>query len=335
MVRSAVVLVLLISLAACSSSGSSRTREAPIAATDAAPTTMRAPASTTSTTARPHVKVDKLCAFRGLGTWVDVYDTEPPFQQPPGGTPPVNPDAITAMANAGVHTLYLQVSKDDIRSPQLITNSEHASYFLTRAHAAHMKVVAWYLPKHLDPAQDEQRVIALANFRAQGQQFDGIALDIEGLDQKDVALRNERLVALVQALDRVAGDRPVGAIVYPPVATEVINPTLWPYFPWRALAPHVDVWLPMAYWTFRSSTSPYRDAGRYTAENITRLRADVGDAQLPVHVIGGVGDIASLSDYSSFERAARAGRTIGASVYDYNTTVSSAWPLLRTGSTVC
>src|SRR5213078_1144154 len=97
--------------------------------------------------------------------------------------------------------------------------------FLTDAHAAHMKVVAWYLPKHLDPGQDEQRVIALANFRAQGQRFDGIALDIEGLDQKDVALRNQRLVALVQALDRVAGDRAVGAIVYPPVATEVINPT--------------------------------------------------------------------------------------------------------------
>ncbi|HTL86687.1 MAG TPA: hypothetical protein VL856_15995 [Acidimicrobiia bacterium] len=342
--RNAVALALLfalvLALAACSSSGNTRAAEQPIAATDHGTTTTtiattHTPSSTTPTTVRPRVTTDKLCAFRGLGTWVDVYDTEPAFQQPPGATPPVNADAISAMAQAGVHTLYLQVSKDDVRSPQLIANAEHASEFLTRAHAAHMKVVAWYLPKHLDPTQDEQRVLALANFRAHGQRFDGIALDIEGLDQKDVAVRNQRLVALMQTLDRVAGDRPVGAIVYPPVATEVINPTLWPDFPWRALAPHVDVWLPMDYWTFRTSTSQYRDAGRYTADNITRLRSDVGDAQLPVHVIGGVGDTATLSDYASFERAARAGRTIGASVYDYNTTVSSAWPLLRADKPAC
>lgn len=326
--RSAAALALVVALAACSSGTRSTAPEQPIAATDHV-TTTQAPRSTTSTTVRPRVKADQLCAFRGLGTWVDVYDTEPAFQQPPGSTPPVNADAIARMADAGVHTLYLQVSKDDVRSPQLITNAEHASEFLTRAHAAHMKVVAWYLPKHLDPVQDEQRVIALAKFRAHGQRFDGIALDIEGLDQKDVALRNQRLIALMQSLDRVAGDRPVGAIVYPPVATEIVNPTLWPDFPWRALAPHVDVWLPMGYWTFRASASPYRDAARYTTDNITRLRADVGDPKLPVHVIGGVGDTATLSDYEGFERAARAGRTIGASVYDYNTTVSSAWPLLN------
>ena len=333
--RNAVTLLLLALLAACSSSGGSTTREQPIAATDDASSSTTVRRSTTTTTANPRPKPDRLCAFRGMGTWVDVYDTEAAFQQPPGGTPPVNADSITTMAHAGVPTLYLQVTKDDVRSPQLITDPELAAAFLKRAHDAHMKVVAWYLPKHLDPVQDERRVIALANFRAKGQQFDGIALDIEGLDQKDVALRNQRLVTLMQALDRVAGDRPVGAIVFPPVATEVINPTLWPDFPWRALAPHVDVWLPMSYWTFRNSTSRYRDAGVYTAENINRLRADVGDPRLPVHAIGGVGDMATPADYTSFERAARAGRAIGASVYDYNTTVSSAWPLLRTEAPAC
>ena len=52
----------------------------------------------------------------GLGTWVDVYDTEPAFMAP-GTTPPVAPDDVEAMHANGVETLYLQVAKDDPRLP--------------------------------------------------------------------------------------------------------------------------------------------------------------------------------------------------------------------------
>jgi hypothetical protein len=299
------------------------------AAANAPASTTTKPQPTPSTAKRSARPAVDLCPFRGLGTWVDVYDYVPEFAEK-GRVAPVKPDAAAAMRAAGVHTLFLQVAKDDPRSPQTVTNTARAAEFLVRAHAAGLRVVAWYLPTHRDPALDLERALALVHFRAAGQRFDGVALDIEGVDAvPNVAERNNRLVALVDALDRAAGPMPIGAIVYPTVALDVLNPTLWPSFPYRALAPHIDVWLPMAYWTFRHSDSPYRDAWRYITENVVRLRAHLGNPTAPVHVIGGIADTSSPVDDTGMVRAAREQRAIGWSLYDFNTTVPSAWPLLR------
>ena len=48
----------------------------------------------------------------------------------------------------------------------------------------------------------------------------------------------------------------LGAIVYPAVQTDVLNPVLWPNFPYKQLAESIDVWMPMAYFTFRSDPLP-------------------------------------------------------------------------------
>ena len=119
-----------------------------------------------------------------------------------------------------------------------------------------------------------------------------------------------------------------GAIVYPPIQLDVVNPALWPNFPWRRLAPFYDVWLPMTYWTLRSPSSPYRDAGRYTAETIAALRAAVGPSVV-VHPIGGIADAAGARDISAFVDAARRSGAIGWSIYDFHTTNSASWPRLR------
>lgn len=327
----ALTLAIVVGATACGSARTSSTRRTTTPTTNPSPPTPH-PASggTSSTTAAP--KAVDICAYRGLGTWVDVYDYVPAFAQD-GAVAPVTPSAVDTMKADGVHTLYLQVAKDDPRSPGTITDPERAAQFLERAHAAGIRVVAWYLPTHRDPALDLARALAMVRFRAGGQRFDGVALDIEGTEAvQDVAVRNQRLVDLTTALDRAAGTMPVGAIVYPPVATEVLNPTLWPSFPWRQLAPHVDVWLPMAYWTFRSRGTPYRDASRYVDENVKRLRADVGDAHAPVHVIGGIADVTTPDDVRGAITAAESNQAIGVSLYDFNTTGPSLWPLLRTTS---
>ena len=85
--------------------------------------------------------------------------------------------------------------------------------------------------------------------------------------------------------------------MYPAVQTEVINPSLWPNFPYRRLAPSVDVWMPMAYFTFRDAESGYRDPLRYTEESVALLRAHLRDPSAPVHVIGGIADLATPEDY--------------------------------------
>jgi hypothetical protein len=332
--RYGAVLAIAALAAGCGASARGATTDpsttAPKASATSASTRPSATTTPSPTTAKGSARVSvDLCPFRGLGTWVDVYDYVPQFAEN-GNVAPVKPDAIATMRAAGVHTLYLQVAKDDPRSPQTVTNTARAADFLVRAHAAGLRVVAWYLPTHRDPALDLERALALVNFRAAGQKFDGVALDIEGVDAvANVAERNRRLVDLVVALDHAAGSMPIGAIVYPTVALDVLNTTLWPSFPYRELAPHVDVWLPMAYWTFRHAGSPYRDAWRYITENVVRLRRHIGDPSAPVHVIGGIADTSSAVDDAGMVRAAREQGAIGWSLYDFNTTVPSAWPLLR------
>jgi hypothetical protein len=135
----------------------------------------------------------------------------------------------------------------------------------------------------------------------------------------DVAARTRRLVR----------DRPLGAIVLEPVLLEDINRAYWPDFPWRKLHSSFDVWLPMTYWTNRTSASGWRDSEHYTAENIRRVRADLNDRQAVVHPVGGIADHATPGDDLGFVTAAKRGGAIGWSVYDYVTTSSSAWPRLR------
>ena len=162
------------------------------------------------------------------------------------------------------------------------------------------------------------------------QRFDGLALDIEATSTvRDVDDRNDRVVELAKQTRTLAGARPVGGIVYPAVQAEVINPALWPKFPYKRLAKSVDVWMPMTYWTFRDG--PYRDPYAYTAESITRLRANLDDKRAVVHPIGGIGNESSANDYDAFLRAVYDTKSVGWSIYDYNTMASSAWPRMRTG----
>jgi hypothetical protein len=89
----------------------------------------------------------------------------------------------------------------------------------------------------------------------------------------------------------------------------------------------------MVYWTFREDDSPYRDAQRYTSENIDRLRAHVGDPEAPVHAIGGIGDTSTDADYAGFRAASTDGGALGISVYDWNTVAPEARAALATPST--
>src|SRR2546430_587381 len=85
---------------------------------------------------------------------------------------------------------------------------------------------------------------------------------------------------------RAATRRPLAAIVLSPVHLEVVNPAYWPNFPWRAIAPSYDAWLPMTYWTERTTKSGYREAAPYGDETVRRLRADGGAPRAPPHVLG-------------------------------------------------
>jgi hypothetical protein len=315
------------------------TSTAPRPTTTLAPTTTTAAPTTTTSTVPPTTTTPpaapapapaaRVGPFRGLGAWVDVFDFSPNYMNAGETTPVVTPADVDRLAAEGVRTLYLQVARDDERTPGIIESPDVVRAFLGRAHAVGMQVVAWYLPKKYDDA-DVERFRAIAAIRVEDRGFDGIGVDIEWrADVPDTTERNRRLVDLSAKLRAALPDLPLAAIVFPPVATDIINQALWPSFPWRELAPSYDAWMPMAYWTNRSAGSEWRDAHRYVSANVAMVREHLGDPAAPVHPIGGIGDAATLGDYEGFVRAATEQGVVGLSVYDYRTTVPDAWPVLR------
>ena len=250
--------------------------------------------------------------YGGVGAWVDLYDHAA-----------VGVGAVDRMADAGVHTLYLQAARDAGAGAPAVAEPERTGALLRRAHERGLRVVGWYLPRFGDVDRDLAFLRAVARFEAGGERFDGVGVDIEWT--RDVPaddIRTDRLLALSRRLRSHIGDRPVGAIVPPPTQLEVVNPGLWPDFPWRRLAPDYDAWLPMAYWTLRTPASGFRDPARYVDDSLVRLRRHLG-ADAPVHVIGGVGpgttpgEVAAFAGAVAKARADGGAHVIGASLYDW------------------
>jgi hypothetical protein len=271
--------------------------------------------------------------YEGLGAWVDVFDYAPRLQS--GGNPPrVVPGSIDDMERLGVRTLYLQVANPDDASSKRLTDVKQLRALVRRAYENDLFVVAWFLPYVTDLDKDDQFVRAIADFEVDGHGFDAIALDIEDTRAvPDLVERNARVVELARRARAVMDDdMALGAITYPAVQIDVINTTLWPDFPYKRLDSSIDVWMPMAYFTFRDEESGYRDAFRYSEESVRRLREHLDDAEADVHLIGGIADGMTPADAEAFRRAVRRTDSIGYSVYDYVTTSSAAWPHLRGGA---
>lgn len=269
--------------------------------------------------ASPLVAPAGMDSYRGMGTWVDVYDWSNTYTR---GRPHVGPGVVDRMAELGVQTLYIQASKHD--APTDVLEPELLGAWIGRARDRGIRVVGWYLPTLVDPARDLQRMMAIARLP-----MDSVAVDIESKDVPELAERNRRLVAFSARLRRALPGRVIGGIVLPPVVLEAVNPLYWPSFPYRELASSYDVWLPMAYWTNRPTSSPYRNAHRYTRENVTRLRANLGQPHALVHPIGGIGDRTTLADVAGYRQASAETGTIGGSLYDWRTTRPELWTAMQ------
>ena len=293
-----------------------RVRAAVVAPVTTVLTTL-APAPTLRTDA-PLVAGDP-AAFRGFGAWVDVYDWSAEFTN---GQPTVGPNDVDRMADLGVQVLYIQAAKqksaNDVVDPGLLQP------IINRAHQHGLRVIVWYAPTLEDPARDFRKLLAIASLGVEG-----VGVDIESRAVSDVPERNRRLIDLSIALRQHLPGVPLAAVVMPAVLMDVINPNFWPAFPYGDIAPAYDAWMPMSYWTSRTQASGYRDAYRYTAENIDRLRAHLGRADLPVHPIGGIADTTSTDDVDAFRRAAAERNSLGGSLYDYRTTGDALWPHLQ------
>ena len=275
--------------------------------------------------------------YRGLGTWVDRFDWTTQWSKKP--IPPVNAATVDQMFNAGVQTIYIQgahwSTTPDVLEP------EKLQPILDRAHQLGMYVVVWYLPAFQDVNTDLRKIVALANL-----DVDGISIDIEERDiVKDTPERTRRLIQLTQALRGLLPNRFISNNIIEPTSLDGV-PGIWTLpdgkppaaypqwwrgpFPYVEIAPAFDLWMIQAYWTNRATTSGWRDGYRYVAENVRRLRTVLNRPDLPVHVIGGVGDKArAVNDISGMLQAARETGSTGLSFYDWIVTDPSFWQYFR------
>ena len=202
--------------------------------------------------------------FQGLGVWVDLYDAAA-WGDPAG--------AVADMASHGVRTLYLQTSNAS-RSSAFV-DLAGVTAFVDAGADDGVQVVAWYLPGLTDLATDTDRATQAIDFTTPaGHRFAGFALDIESQAVKDPAVRSRRLLKLSRDLRASAGDSyPLGAIVPSPRGMQR-NRAYWPGFPWHPVSAIYDAFLPMTYFTFR--TSGEAGAQDYASRCIRLLRRWVG-----------------------------------------------------------
>ncbi|MCD9622847.1 hypothetical protein [Rhabdothermincola salaria] len=256
--------------------------------------------------------------YQGLGAWVDAFD----WSQALGGeTPVVGEDDLAAMADLGIQTVYLQTSHLGVPD-QTVLEQERVEGLIDAAHEHGLSVVAWYLPTLEDIDVDLERLLASAEL-----DVDGLAVDIESTTIEDPVERNARLAELNDGLRAALPDQVLGGITLSAVHVQEVNPDFWPDFPWVDIAETYDVVLPMTYWSIR--LPEWQDGNRYVGENIDRIRAATGDPDLPIHVIGGIADGATVAEVQGMLEAieARDG-VLGASLYDWATSSPPQWTVL-------
>jgi hypothetical protein len=256
-------------------------------------------------------------AYRGLATRVDIFDG-PLFKNPAA--------SVTAMRARGVRALFLETANYSAR-PDLVRPLA-VGRFIDAAHAAGIKVVAWYLPGFVNYARDLRRTLAAIQFRsATGQRFDSFALDIEASIVSNTTLRTTRLLKLSDAIRAAAGPTyPLGAIIPSPRGMQLL-PKYWPGFPYAALADDYDVFLPMGYFSYRTHTR--QGAYAYTISNVAIIRRATGDPLVPIHAIGGIANASTSGQVRGFVQAARTCGAVGASMYDFRSTTAAQWTALR------
>lgn len=267
--------------------------------------------------------------YRGLGTWLDAFDWT---VQKGGKTPRVSAATVDAIAAVGVQTIFIQASRYDSAD---VAEPERLIPIINRAHELGLYVVVWYLPTFTDVNADLRRTVAIASL-----DVDGISIDIEARNVANVAERNRRLISYSQSLRTLLPGRLIANnIVQPNILDAVPNvwPTeygkppagitsYWTLFPYVEIAPSYDFWMIQNYWTQRSAGGGWRDAYKISLDNATRLRAVLRRPDLPLQLIGGVGDKPmTTNDLAGMMQAAREVNATGLSFYDWLVTPSTWW----------
>ncbi len=257
-----------------------------------------------------------LDVYRGMGTWVDIYDYAIRDVMD-------IPAAVQSMAERGVRTLYLQTGR--WKDPQDIVSPAGVDLFLDSASKHGINVVAWYVPGFGNIDRDIRRSVIATQYKTPaGNRFAGFAPDIE--TKEEVGMNTPRFNAGVAEYSRrlreALPNAVLGAIVLD-AKNNLRAPAAWGSFPWPEIGKNYDVILPMAYWsvTKRRACGTQYNALEYV-KDVAALTEKLMGVRRPFHMIGGIADCITADEVAGFVRGSKE-VAIGGSLYDYPTIQSS------------
>jgi hypothetical protein len=269
-----------------------------------------------SSAAAPAAERADATVFGGLGTWIDIYD----------GSLLAAPERTAArVAARDVQVVWVETAND--RAAADVVRPAQLGRLVDALHARGIRVVAWYLPGHLNHALDIRRSLAMLSFRsASGQAFDGVALNVESTRLRNVTVRSRRAVDLARRLRAAAAETPLAIVPFNPRGLER-RPGTWPRFPWAELAASADAFAPMVY--TGGALAGFDATYGYVTRALRLLRAHTGNPDVRIHVAGGVADRMGPEELAGFVAAVSDdGGAIGVSLYDWATTRPAAWRAL-------
>jgi hypothetical protein len=230
-----------------------------------------------------------------------------------------------------VETLYIETANYKTPRPR-DANFAHRralATFLDAAHERGLRVVGWYLPALDDHRLDRRRMLAAIRFETpSGERFDSVAVDFESTEISSMSSRDRAGIRFSRDVRRWAGPHAAVGAITPDSLSTTIDHGLWPQFPFHAIRRYYDVFLPMAYSTYRAHGGS--DVYAYTRGNITHIRDEAGDPHVPVHIIGGLTrDGVDASEANAVVRAAKEGGALGVSFYGFENSRGHHFRALR------
>jgi hypothetical protein len=251
-------------------------------------------------------RVSDLAAIAGKGMFIWQQD------RTSGG----NVGAIVSEAvSAGLRQVWVRVGS----SLDGFYGQDFLNALVPALHGRGIAVMGWGFPYLYDPAGDVRwSASALAWRSSGGERLDGWGADIETASE-GTALSAKRSATYLGLLRPDMGGRPLVAIVYPPTDYWLAN------YPYASMAPYVDAFAPMMYWSCN-------EPGAYAALAIQKLAG-----LAPVHLIGQAYDMGpyggrdgspSGAEIARFLDVARRGGAAGASFWVWQYMTAPEWAAL-------
>jgi len=252
----------------------------------------------------PTLRVHDLSAISGKGMWIWQWSQ----------TEGADAAAVVARARAaGLHQLWVRVAD----SFDGFYGAAELDALVPAAHRAGLAVIGWGFPYLYDPVGDAGWTRAALDWRGPGgAELDGFSADIE-MATEGVALSARRVTVYLALARQAAAGRPFVGTVYPP------TDRLWATYPYASIAPYVDAFAPMVYW---SCTQPAAAVQQAIARLATLAPvAPIGQAFSTAGTPGERAGAPSAAEITQFLAVARADGAVGASFWSWQAADAEQW----------